>query len=125
MIDHYHHTHSKQETSWQQVRQSLEDEAESKKQRIENQLAEVAAELETHRQRQDDNIDDIQDDIKYHESLLNKVGSDTAEKPEIRERIQSLRRELRNERRRRFEDLTREERELEREAEKLADTSLL
>jgi septal ring factor EnvC (AmiA/AmiB activator) len=100
-------------------------EAENKKQRIENQLAEVVQELEEHRSRQDDNLDDIHDDIKYHEKLLNKVGSDTADTAVICERIQTLRRELREERRRRFKDLTREKRELEREAEKVTDAKFL
>jgi hypothetical protein len=56
---------------------------------------------------------------------LNKVGSDTADTAVICERIQTLRRELREERRRRFKDLTREKRELEREAEKVTDAKFL
>jgi uncharacterized coiled-coil DUF342 family protein len=125
MIDHYHNRRSPAETSWQQIQATLESATENRQHRIERQLEEVVNELEENQGRQQDNIDAIKDDIQYHTELLNKIGSDTAERPEIRERIQSLRRELREERRRRFKDLTKEKRELEREVEKLGDTEFL
>lgn len=100
----------------------VDDEMADRKRRITDQIEEVKQELEHRENIHEENERDLQHQIERQEELIEKVGADVEPDGELRDRIQVLHEDLRQERSEAFQDmkqLNRELRELRKQRDKL------
>ena len=124
MPDHYHESIrvSDQTHLTNLLDIDVEDEIADRKRRITDQIEEVKQELERRETIHEENERDLQHQIERQEELIEKVGADVESDGELRDRIQGLYEDLRQERTEAFQDmkqLNRELRELQKQRDKL------
>ena len=124
MPDHYHESiRISDETLVNNLLDiDVDDEMADRKRRITDQIEEVKQELEHRENIHEENERDLQHQIERQEELIEKVGADVEPDGELRDRIQGLYEDLRQERTEAFQDmkqLNRELRELQKQRDKL------
>jgi chromosome segregation ATPase len=124
MPDHYHDSVriSDETHVTNLLNTDIEDVLENRTQRLTDQIEEVRQELERRENIHEENERDLQHQIERQEELIEKVGADVESDGELRDRIQGLYEDLRQERTEAFQDmkqLNRELRELQKQRDKL------
>jgi len=124
MPDHYHDSVriSDETHVTNLLNTDIEDVLENRTQRLTDQIEEVRQELERRETIHEENERDLQHQIERQEELIEKVGADVESDGELRDRIQGLYEDLRQERTEAFQDmkqLNRELRELQKQRDKL------
>ena len=123
MPDHYHESISGcDEKPWKTIDDDLEAEKSRRIEHLSQQIEEVKQELERRETIHEENERDLQHQIEYQKELVEKTSASLEPDAEMRDRIQELHVDVREERRKAFQDvksLNAELRELQKQRDKL------
>ena len=123
MPDHYHESISgSDEKPWKTIDDDFEAEKSRRIEHLSQQIEEVKQELERRETIHKENERDLQHQIEYQKELVEKTSASLEPDAEMRDRIQELHVDVREERREAFQDvksLNAELREMEKQRDKL------